>query len=53
VATVSYAPIENFKLTAEFKYDLGTNVIDNSAAPSRVSSQLISRIGTLSAMFAF
>ena len=53
VGTVSYAPIENFKLTAEFKYDLGTNVIDNSSSPSKVSSQLIGRIGTLSAMFSF
>jgi hypothetical protein len=51
VATVGFAPIENFKLTAEFKYDIGTNV--NNALTNRIESQVISRIGTLSAMFAF
>jgi hypothetical protein len=49
VATVGYAPIENFKLTAEFKYDIGTNANLNGVFYPSV----ISRIGTLSAMFAF
>jgi hypothetical protein len=50
IATLGYTPLENFKLSAEFKYEIGSNsVVENNV----LLPYAINRIGTLGATFSF